>query len=279
MVKRSLPAVFVCLAMLITAYSAQAAQTGAADESAKSAKNAAPASKPAGASRKETGKAPVKAAPSGKTKKSSSKKHTQSSDKAGHGAVKNKHSKNRKHKNPRRDPASLPVAHEEFAEAPHSVLAELSTIPVAGDISSHFGLRRLSARSKRVRMHTGVDIRAVQGAPVLAAASGVVSFAAPWSGYGRIVEIDHGNGLITRYAHLNVCGIEAGSMVAAGDQIGTVGRTGRATGYHLHFETLVNGRHVDPMMAEVWTQAPGRFLAKRGMYVSGLRSASRLGYQ
>jgi murein DD-endopeptidase MepM/ murein hydrolase activator NlpD len=124
-------------------------------------------------------------------------------------------------------------------------------------------------------MHTGLDIRAGQGTPVLAAASGVVCYLGAWSNYGKIVEIDHGNGLVTRYAHLGSHTIELGAMVEAGEQIGIVGRTGRATGYHLHFETLVNGKYVDPLMAEIWGQAPERFLARRGTYVSGLRSASK----
>jgi murein DD-endopeptidase MepM/ murein hydrolase activator NlpD len=275
MVKRLLPVFFVCLGLLIAAHggAAQAAQTGTAAESANSVKTA----KSVSTSKKATHKATEKSGVAGRTKKSPQKQQAKSSGKAGN-VSKIKASKSRKFKNPRRDPDTLPVVHEEFAEAPHSVLAEISTIPVEGSISSYFGPRRLSARTKRVRMHTGVDIRAAQGTPVFAAAAGVVSFVAPWSGYGRIVEIDHGNGLITRYAHLDSYVIEAGAMVASGELIGTVGRTGRATGCHLHFETLVNGKHVDPMMAEVWAQAPDRYMAKRGIYVSGVRAA-RPAYQ
>jgi murein DD-endopeptidase MepM/ murein hydrolase activator NlpD len=244
MVKRQLLVVCVCLLLFIPAYSAfaQDQQPGTA-ESATSEKTAKAKVKPkaVSASKKEAAKA----------------------------------SKSRKQKKSSRDPASLPIVQEEFAETPHVVLAELSTVPVEGDISSHFGVRRLSSKTKRVRMHTGVDIRAGSGAPVLAAASGVVCFVGNWAGYGKIVEIDHDNGLITRYAHLSSYAVEVGATVISGEQVGTVGRTGRATGSHLHFETLVNGRHVDPMIAEMWAQAPDRLMAQRGIYVSGLRSSDK----
>jgi murein DD-endopeptidase MepM/ murein hydrolase activator NlpD len=136
-------------------------------------------------------------------------------------------------------------------------------------------MRRLSNKTKRGRMHTGIDITAARGTPVLAAASGVNCFAGRWGAYGKIVEIDHGNGLVTRYAHLDSYTIEEGAKIASGEQIGTVGRSGRTTGAHLHFETLVNGRTVDPMMAEMWRQTPEQLAAKRGTYVSGLRFTSK----
>ena len=89
------------------------------------------------------------------------------------------------------------------------------------------------------------------------------------------MEIDHGNGLITRYAHLDQYTVTQGAKVASGEQIGTVGRTGRTTGAHLHFETLVNGRMVDPMLADLWQQSPGNLAKQDGTYVSGLRSDTK----
>jgi murein DD-endopeptidase MepM/ murein hydrolase activator NlpD len=276
MVKRPLLALFVCLALLITAYdaSAQEQQTGAATNGATSVKNAKAKPKPTSASKKETAKAPEKPGVVGSAKKASKKQEIQGSD-AKSNAAKGKASKSRKQRKSSRDPASLPVVHEEFAETPHVVLAELSTVPTEGEISSYFGIRRVATKTRRARMHTGVDIRAGQGSPVLAAAAGVVCFVGDWAGYGKIVEIDHDNGLITRYAHLSSYAVAVGATVISGEQVGTVGRTGRATGSHLHFETLVNGRHVDPMMAEMWAQGPDRLMAKRGVYVSGLRSSDK----
>jgi murein DD-endopeptidase MepM/ murein hydrolase activator NlpD len=281
MLRAPLLVLFACLALLVTAYdaSAQPKQAGTTEESAKSAKDAKP--KPAGVSKKEAAKkAPDKSGAAGDAKKSSKKQEAQGSAKSKPSKTKDttKDSKKRKDKKISRDPASLPVTHEEFAETPHSTLAALSDIPVDGDISSFFGVRRLSAKTKRTRMHTGIDIMAGRGTPVVAAASGEVSFVGRWSSYGRIVEIDHGNGLVTRYAHLDKYTIEKGAKVVSGEQIGTVGSSGRATGAHLHFETLVNGRMVDPMIAEVWQQAPERLAAKSGTYVSGLRSDSESVY-
>jgi len=265
MVKRPLLLLSVCLVLLVTAYdaSAQGRQSGAAGGAA-SVKTAK--------SNKETAKAPEKSGTVNRTKKSSPKPVAQSADRARGDASKTKASKNRKPKRPSRDPSSLPLVDEDFAEAPHSVMGVLAVIPVDGEFSSLFGPRRLSGKTKRFRMHTGVDIRAPQGTPVLAPASGIVSYARAWANYGKVVEIDHGNGLVTRYAHLDSHTVAEGDMVETGDQIGAVGRTGRATGMHLHFETLVNGRYVDPLMAEMWAQAPGRLIARRGTYVSGLRA-------
>ena len=263
---------FVCLALIFTAYdaSAKARQTDTAEYSAKNPKAAQ--SKTA-VSKKETAKAPGTSSTAGSAKKPSKKQQAQAPAKSN--AAKDKVSQSRKQKKSSRDPASLPNVDEAFAEAPDAVLAMLSAIPTDGNISSYFGMRRLSNKTKRARMHTGIDITSPRGAPVLAAASGVVRFANRWSAYGRVVEIDHGNGLVTRYAHLDNYAVEDGAKVAAGEQVGTVGRSGRTTGSHLHFETLVNGRMVDPMMAEMWQQTPEQLTAKRGTYVSGLRAASK----
>ncbi|MDR2695024.1 MAG: peptidoglycan DD-metalloendopeptidase family protein [Deltaproteobacteria bacterium] len=273
-----------CFALLAAAYDASAkvprsAAAVTAEDGAASTKAAT--SKSTGVAAKEAAKAPDVSGTGTGAKKSSGKQEAQAADTPKSKAkLKDKSSqvqdaKSRQYKKSSRDPASLPAVDEAFAETPHAALAVLSTIPADGDISSFFGARRVSGKAKRGRMHTGVDIMAGRGTPVLAAASGVVCYAGSWAAYGKIVEIDHGNGLVTRYAHLDAHAVEDGAMVAAGEPIGIVGRTGRTTGAHLHFETLVNGRMVDPMLAEMWQETPERMAAKRGMYVSGLRSAKR----
>jgi murein DD-endopeptidase MepM/ murein hydrolase activator NlpD len=95
-------------------------------------------------------------------------------------------------------------------------------------------------------MHTGVDFRVQSGDPVRATANGkVVSYG--WSGgYSRMVEIDHGNGLSTRYGHLSEVNVKIGDYVKTGQVIGEVGSTGRSTGPHLHYETRIHGEAVDP---------------------------------
>ena len=99
-------------------------------------------------------------------------------------------------------------------------------------------------------LHPGVDVDGETGDPVWAAGKGTVVWAgsAPtgYSGYGTIVEIDHGQGVVTLYAHLSRVDVEAGQFLQAGDQIGAMGTTGNVTGSHLHFEVQVGGQRVDP---------------------------------
>jgi murein DD-endopeptidase MepM/ murein hydrolase activator NlpD len=119
--------------------------------------------------------------------------------------------------------------------------------PVPGelDTTSAFGVR-IDPFLNRPAMHTGIDFRGVTGEPVHATASGTVT-AAGWSGgYGRMVEIDHGNGLATRYGHLSAIEVKVGQTVRTGQVVGLVGSTGRSTGPHLHYETRINGEAVDP---------------------------------
>ena len=95
-------------------------------------------------------------------------------------------------------------------------------------------------------MHTSIDFRGELGEPIHATAAGTVT-AAGWSGgYGKMVEIDHGNGLSTRYGHLSAIDVEVGHHVRSGQIIGRMGSTGRSTGPHLHYETRVGGEAVDP---------------------------------
>ncbi|MBO9695474.1 MAG: M23 family metallopeptidase [Sphingopyxis sp.] len=95
-------------------------------------------------------------------------------------------------------------------------------------------------------MHAGLDFRGPIGTPILAAAPGRVSFVGQKSGYGNVVEVDHGQGIMTRYAHLSGFTTRVGTQVAAGEQIARMGSTGRSTGSHLHFEVRLNGEAVNP---------------------------------
>jgi murein DD-endopeptidase MepM/ murein hydrolase activator NlpD len=119
--------------------------------------------------------------------------------------------------------------------------------PVAGepDISSGFGMR-LDPFIRAPAMHTGMDFRADTGDPARATADGTVTVAGWQGGYGKMVEIDHGNGLATRYGHLSEIAVKVGQRVRVGHVVGKVGSTGRSTGPHLHYETRINGDAVDP---------------------------------
>lgn len=113
--------------------------------------------------------------------------------------------------------------------------------PAVGWISSPYGMRDGS-------MHEGLDIAADQGQPVRAVREGRVVFAGPRGTYGNTVIIDHGNGLRTLYAHNSRVLVSEGQRVTAGQRIALVGSTGRSTGPHLHFEVLLNGTPVDPLL-------------------------------
>ncbi len=95
-------------------------------------------------------------------------------------------------------------------------------------------------------MHAGLDFKGAYGAPIYAAAKGVISFAGVRSGYGNCIEIDHGNGLLTRYAHMSAYRASVGQSVSPGQTIGAIGNSGRSTGPHLHFEVRINDRPVNP---------------------------------
>jgi murein DD-endopeptidase MepM/ murein hydrolase activator NlpD len=122
-----------------------------------------------------------------------------------------------------------------------------SGMPVAqGYIASGFGERSDPINGHQA-IHLGIDFDAPVGTPVTAVAEGVVTFVGVKPGYGNVVEVDHGNGYMTRYAHNSALVAEAGSRVHAGDTIAKVGSTGRATGPHCHFEVWLNGRPVNPI--------------------------------
>ena len=112
-------------------------------------------------------------------------------------------------------------------------------------ISSGFGFR-VDPFTGAGAFHPGLDFRGPIGAPIYAAARGTISFVGQRSGYGNCVEIDHGNGLITRYAHMSGFRTVPGKAVEPGEVIGLIGSTGRSTGPHLHFEVRINDRPVNP---------------------------------
>jgi murein DD-endopeptidase MepM/ murein hydrolase activator NlpD len=119
-------------------------------------------------------------------------------------------------------------------------------IPAAAQyISSGFGYRS-DPFDGDAAFHAGLDFKAPFGAPVVAAAWGRVAVVGQRNGYGNVVEINHGNGLLTRYAHMSAFRTRVGQPVRAGEVIGAVGSTGRSTGPHLHFEVRLNGQPVNP---------------------------------
>ncbi|MEL6873890.1 MAG: M23 family metallopeptidase [Pseudomonadota bacterium] len=126
----------------------------------------------------------------------------------------------------------------------------LLTIPSAmpaniSMMSSRYGYRR-DPFTGAAAMHSGIDFKGPRGEPILAAAKGKVTHAGWKSGYGKTVEITHGNGLMTRYAHLSRIGVKTGETIAQGNKVGAMGSTGRSTGTHLHFEVRLNGKAINP---------------------------------
>ncbi|MET0066312.1 MAG: M23 family metallopeptidase [Candidatus Thiodiazotropha sp.] len=114
-----------------------------------------------------------------------------------------------------------------------------------GWISSYFGMRNDPFTGKRT-MHKGMDFAGKEGSDVVAVASGVVTWAGERSGYGELVEINHGKGYVTRYGHNKKVLVDIGDRVKQGEVIATMGSTGRSTGPHVHFEVVRNGKIVDP---------------------------------
>ncbi|MFT3664431.1 M23 family metallopeptidase [Piscinibacter sp.] len=120
-----------------------------------------------------------------------------------------------------------------------------NSAPVAGPIGSGFGFRS-DPFTGRSALHTGLDFPTEVGTAIMAAAGGVVRTAEMHPAYGQMIEIDHGNGLVTRYAHASRLLARVGDIVKRGQKIAQVGTTGRSTGPHLHFEVLVDGVPQDP---------------------------------
>ncbi|MCX9156212.1 M23 family metallopeptidase [Niveibacterium sp. 24ML] len=121
-----------------------------------------------------------------------------------------------------------------------------SRLPVEGaEIGSAFG-NRMDPFNRRLAFHAGLDFTVDPGTPIRASAGGIVAFAGWNHDFGWVVELDHGNGLMTRYAHASKLLVKTGNVVAPGQEIARVGSSGRSTGAHLHFEVMRDGQYVDP---------------------------------
>jgi len=128
-----------------------------------------------------------------------------------------------------------------------SNLNYLANLPVRqGAITSTYGYRT-DPFTGRTAFHAGMDFSGAEGEDIYAVAAGIVSFAGQKSGYGNVIEVTHGDGYITRYAHAQRLAAKEGDMVAKDQVIAYMGSTGRSTGTHLHYEVLVNGKQIDPM--------------------------------
>ena len=145
---------------------------------------------------------------------------------------------------PRFERLALSLARMDALERGLDGIPQVMPVRLA-DISSGFGYRR-DPFNGSAAMHSGLDFKGHIGAPIHAAADGRVTFVGTRSGYGKVVEISHGNGLLTRYAHMSAWKAKTGQMVEAGEVIGALGNTGRSTGPHLHFEVRINDRAVNP---------------------------------
>jgi murein DD-endopeptidase MepM/ murein hydrolase activator NlpD len=126
------------------------------------------------------------------------------------------------------------------------LMAMPSIYPTQGYISSAFSTARMHPILDRPRPHTGIDIVAPRGTPVVASAHGRVASVGHQGEYGLLIDIDHGYGMVTRYAHLSKATVRVGQVVERGEQIGNVGQSGLAVGPHLHYEVLVDGEPANP---------------------------------
>jgi murein DD-endopeptidase MepM/ murein hydrolase activator NlpD len=132
-------------------------------------------------------------------------------------------------------------------QAHHDLLRSTPSIsPTDGPITSRFSNARMHPIYDRALPHEGIDLHAPEGTPILATAKGVVSYVGWRTGYGNTVEVDHGFGYMTRYAHASKFLVERGQSVSRGMAIAQVGKTGTATAEHVHYEIWVGGRAMDP---------------------------------
>ncbi|TJV03403.1 MAG: M23 family metallopeptidase, partial [Mesorhizobium sp.] len=140
---------------------------------------------------------------------------------------------------------------DEALDALDQVKKEARKLPLSNPAPGHTVTSPFGVRTDPIlgtaALHTGMDFRAPIGMPAKVTAAGVVTKAGWNGGYGRMVEVDHGNGFATRYGHLSEIDVTVGQKLAAGDVIGKTGSSGRSTGPHLHYEVRHNGEAVDPL--------------------------------
>lgn len=162
--------------------------------------------------------------------------------------------------------AGLAVAQAAFAVTPQAPREALTVAPVKGEITMAYGATAKVLGDERP-VHEGIDIKAARGEPVLAAGDGKVIEATDryrdGDAWGKVIVIDHGHGLVTRYAHLDSYVVRKGETVDAGDVIGAVGSTGKTTGPHLHFEVIADGETIDPTPVIAPEAPPAAPLAPR----------------
>jgi len=152
--------------------------------------------------------------------------------------------------------ASLSEASDSLEAHRDLLLATPSILPTAGMLSSRFAASRMHPIHHRALPHEGIDISAPKGTPILAAAKGTVVFSGWRSGWGNTVEIDHGYGYLTRYAHASKILVRRGQQVIRGEVIAHVGSTGISTSSHLHYEVRIGGRAVNPLNYVIGTVLP-----------------------
>jgi murein DD-endopeptidase MepM/ murein hydrolase activator NlpD len=143
--------------------------------------------------------------------------------------------------------SSFEEAKDSLASHSQRLAATPSIMPTQGWLTSAFRSMREHPILHIARPHEGIDVTAPMGSPIEAPAAGVVTEAGWESGYGNTVTIDHGYGIVTKFAHASKLLVRAGQRVSRGQRIALVGNTGLATGPHLHYEVHVNGRPVDPL--------------------------------
>jgi murein DD-endopeptidase MepM/ murein hydrolase activator NlpD len=143
--------------------------------------------------------------------------------------------------------ASFANVTSSFSRQTERLSSTPSIMPTRGWLSSEFSRARFHPILHVTRPHEGIDLAAPYGTPVVAPAAGVVERVSEQTGYGMVLEIDHGNGVETKYAHLSRIDVRMGQHVTRGQPIAAIGNSGLSTGPHLHYEVHVNGKVVDPL--------------------------------
>jgi murein DD-endopeptidase MepM/ murein hydrolase activator NlpD len=156
---------------------------------------------------------------------------------------------------------ATPMQRQSFLSDRFSGVRIPSLWPIEGPITGSFGDRNDPFNGEGT-FHSGIDISSSYGLPVTATADGVVIFADRYAGYGMMIDIEHGGNVVTRYAHLSGFAVAEGQAVKGGEVLGYVGRSGRTTGAHLHYEVRVNGGPVNPM----------KYIGHGGFGKAGLRA-------